>query len=89
MNEKVESSPMTFQDESENFWNGLSKEDQLKAFYAVTKRIHKADLVDNGTYRHCLYNVFGFDPSAYCIGMESGYFDIHNSIMSEHKWTIA
>jgi hypothetical protein len=56
---------------------------KLKAFYAVTKRIHKADIEDNGTYRYALYDVFNFDESSYVIGMESGYLEIHNSIRSD------
>ena len=69
--------------ESEDFWNSLSKEQQLQVFCAVTRRIHKAELVDKGTYRHCLYNVFGFEFNSYAEGMSSGYFDIHNSIYDE------
>lgn len=65
---------------AEAFWNNLTPQDKLKAFYAVTKRIHEGDLQDGGSYRYVLYNTFGFGPEAYSLGMESGYFDIHNSM---------
>ena len=66
--------------ESEAYWNGLSKEDQLKAFCAVSRRIHRAEIVDQGTYRWALYDVFGFGPEAYAPAQLAGYLDIHNSI---------
>ena len=62
------------------FWDGLSYEDKLKAFYSVCKRIHKGDVVDRGSYRYVLYDTFGFDFDAYMIGMDCGYLDIHNYI---------
>ncbi len=46
--------------ESEDFWNSLSKEDQLKAFCAISRRIYKGEIEDRGTYRYVLYDVFGF-----------------------------
>ena len=64
------------------FWDGLSYEDKLKAFYSVCKRIHKGDVVDRGSYRYVLYDVFGFDFDAYTIGMDCGYLDIHNYIIT-------
>ena len=69
--------------EVQAFWDSMSKEDQLKCFYAVCKRIHKGELEDKGTYRYVLYDVFGFGPDAYAIGMMSGYLNIHNAI--EHE----
>ena len=67
--------------DAEKYWNDLSYEDKLMSFYIVTKRIHKGDIVDNGSYRHVLYGVFGFDMDSYVVGMDSGYLDIHNSIV--------
>ena len=66
---------------SEEYWNSLSKEHQLAAFCAVSRRIHKAEIVDQGTYRYALYNVFGFGPEAYAPAQMAGYLDIHNCIM--------
>jgi hypothetical protein len=65
---------------NEAWWNGLSEEEREWAFYAVCKRIHKADLVDRGSYRDALYGVFGFDMNMYGRGMDCGYMAIHNAI---------
>jgi len=73
--------------EASTWWDNLSYDDRLKAFYCVCKRIHKGDIVEQGSYRHVLYEVFGFDFDAYTIGMECGYLDIHNSIVTKDKDT--
>jgi hypothetical protein len=62
------------------WWNGLSEEEREEAFYAVCKRIHRAELVDRSTYRHALYDVFGFDMGMYGRGMDCGFMAIHNAI---------
>lgn len=67
-------------EDEEAYWNSLSKEDQLKAFCAVARRIHQAELIDKGSYRHALYGVFGFGPESYAPAQMAGYLDIHNSI---------
>lgn len=71
-----------FAKEANTFWDGLSYEDKLKAFYSVCKRIHKGDVIDRGSYRYVLYDTFGFDFDAYTIGMDCGYLDIHNYIIT-------
>lgn len=68
--------------ESEDYWNSLSKEDQLKVFCAVSRRIYKGEIEDKGTYRYVLYQVFGFGPEAYAPAQMSGYLDIHNAIFT-------
>lgn len=65
---------------SNEFWESLSYEDQLKAFYAVCKRIYQGEVIDRGTYRYVLYDVFGFCPDAYVLGMDCGFMYLHNSI---------
>ena len=62
------------------WWEGLTEEEREDAFYAVCKRIHKGDLVDNGSYRYVLYDTFGFDHGMYVDGMNCGYMAIHNAI---------
>ena len=69
--------------DSEKYWNSLSKEDQLKVFCAVSRRIYKGDIQDQGTYRYVLYNVFEFGPEAYAPAQLAGYLAIHNAIYSE------
>lgn len=72
--------------EQEKYWTGLSKEEQLKAFCAVARRIHQAELIDKGSYRHVLYGVFGFGSESYAQAQLAGYLDIHNSIFDiEHE----
>jgi hypothetical protein len=66
---------------SEEYWNSLSKEHQLMVFCAIARRIYQGELVDRGTYRWVLYDVFGFGPEAYAPAQIAGYLDIHNSIM--------
>ena len=66
--------------ESEQYWNSLSKEDQLKVFCAVSRRIYKAEIEEQRSYRGTLYSVFGFGPEAYTQAQLAGYLDIHNAI---------
>lgn len=66
--------------QANDFWESLSYEDKLKAFYSVCKRIHQGDVVEGGSYRYVLYDVFGFDKDAYSVGMMCGYLAIHNAI---------
>lgn len=71
-----------YDQEVEDMWNSLSPQEQQDCFYAVVKRIHKGDVEDNGTYRYVLYDVFGWGPESYGMGMSCGYMDLHN-----HIWT--
>jgi len=64
-------------------WNGLDQETQYKMFYSVVKRLVKGELQDNGSYRHVLYQVFGFDESSYFLGMQSGFMALHNAIYTK------
>lgn len=72
------------EEDQEKFWNGLSKEDQLKAFCAVSRRIFDGELKQKGTYRYVLYQVFGFGPEAYAQAQEAGYLALHNAIVDEY-----
>ena len=69
-----------YEAKNEQWWNGLTEEEREDAFYAVIKRTYKAEVVDRGTYRWALYNVFGFDPGMYGRGMDCGYMALHNII---------
>lgn len=66
--------------DTEAYWESLSYEDKLKVFYIVTKRIHKGDVIDRGSFRYVLYDIFGFDMDSYLVGMDSGYMEVHNAI---------
>lgn len=69
-----------YEEEVNEYWNSLDYEDQLKAFYAVCQRIYKGDVIDKGSYRYVLYDVFDFGPEAYALGMDCGYMYLHNAI---------
>jgi len=72
--------------ESEQYWNSLTKDQQLQVFCAVSRRIYKGEIKDQGTYRWVLYNVFEFGPEAYAPAQMAGYLSIHNAIFnSEHE----
>lgn len=62
------------------WWNGLSKDDQMKAFYSVVKRLVDGELTQKGSYRYVLYEVFGFGAESYMLGMMCGFMALHNSI---------
>ena len=66
--------------EMDEWWNAMSKEDQMKAFYSVVKRLVDGELGQKGSYRYVLYNVFGFGPESYMLGMMCGFMSLHNSI---------
>ena len=70
-----------YEAENDAWWNGLTEKERQDAFYAVCKRIYQGDIIDEGSYRYVLYNVFGFGPEMYGAGMDCGYMEIHNSIV--------
>lgn len=71
--------------EDYEWWNALPYEEKLRAFRSVCRRIQQGDVVERGSYRHVLYDVFGFDADAYVDGMDCGYMDIHNLIARGHE----
>jgi hypothetical protein len=73
---------------AEEFWSKLSYNDKLLAFYSVVKRVYQGEIVDRGTYRHILYNVFEFEADAYSLGMACGYMDLHNSICTNNSTSV-
>ena len=62
------------------WWNSLPQDQQLQAFYSVIKRVIKAELGEHGSYRYIQYDVFGFGPGSYTVGMQCGFMDLHNAI---------
>jgi hypothetical protein len=69
--------------EQEEYWKALSPDDQLKAACAVVRRIVKGDLEDQGSYRHVLYQVFGWGPESYVPMQLAGYLALHNAVYSD------
>ena len=78
--QEMEKSRKVSEEENDAWWNGLTEKERQDAFFAVCKRIYVADVVDRGTYRYALYDVFGFDEGMYCKGIDCGYMGIHNAI---------
>ena len=71
--------------EMDQWWDGLSQKDQMRAFYSVVKRLVKGDITDRGSYRYVLYDVFGFEAESYMLGMNCGYMTLHNSIYTQEE----
>lgn len=62
----------------EAWWATLDDEQQQWAFYNVCRRIYKGDVQEKRSYRGVLYDIFGWGPESYVIGMEARYMEIHN-----------
>lgn len=80
LGQEIEKANKEFEEENDAWWDGLTEDEREAAFYAVCKRIWQADGVDRGSYRYGIYEVFGFDPGMYMMGMDCGYMSIHNAI---------
>ena len=80
LGQEMEKARKVYEHDNDTWWNNLTETEREDAFYAVCKRIHKADLQYQGSYRYALYNVFGFDGGMYARGMDCGYMAIHNAI---------
>ena len=62
----------------ETWWENLPTEQQQWAFYSVCRGIYDGDVMQRRSYRGVLYDVFGWGPEAYVLGMEARYMEIHN-----------
>ena len=81
LSQEMEKHRNEYEAQVDDWWlNHLTEKEREDAFYAVVKRIHRAELQDRGTYRYALYDVFGFDPGMYARGMDCGYMALHNAI---------
>ena len=78
--EEQEKADKQFDADMDEWWNAMSKEDQMKAFYSVVKRVVDGELVQKGSYRYILCEVFGFGPESYMISYNAGFMALHNSI---------
>ena len=75
-----EAARLEYENKNDAWWNGLTEEEREDAFYAVIKRLYQGDVIEKGSYRWVLYDVFGFDPGMYIRGMDCGYLNLHNII---------
>ena len=76
-----EEARVSFERQAEDAWDSLDYDTQLRVFYAVVKRIYEGEIKEKGTYRHILYDKFGFGPEAYIKGMDCGFMYLHNAIV--------
>lgn len=66
--------------EQDRFWDSLTKDQQLLVFCKVVRKLVKAELEENRSYRGVLYSEFEFDLDAYVVAQISGFLDLHNCI---------
>lgn len=79
-----EAAQASYEAEVDSWWNELPIEYRERAFYAVVKRIFQGELIDKGSYRYILYDIFGFDGGMYIRGMDCGFMALHNSIVDQN-----
>jgi hypothetical protein len=71
-----------YDEDATALWNTLSVDKQMLLFYYVIKQIADAELKDeHESYRHILYDRFGFPSESYQIGMMCDFLELHNSIV--------
>ena len=85
LSESQQKAQEEYEAKNDEWWENLTEEEREEAFYAVVKRIYKAELKDRGTYRYALYNVFGFEPGMYARGLDCGYMALHNAIFDGNE----
>lgn len=80
LGQEMEKHRLQYEADNDSWWESLTEKEREDAFYAVIKRVYRAEVEDRGTYRYALYDVFGFDPGMYAAGMDCGYMALHNII---------
>jgi hypothetical protein len=62
--------------EDDAWWDSLDCDGKSQAFRQITKLMYKAEVLDKGSYRYAMYDVFGLD---YGDGLTC-YMQLHNLI---------
>ena len=62
--------------EDDAWWDSLDCDGKSQAFRQITKLMYKAEVLDRGSYRYAMYDVFGLD---YGDGL-THYMQLHNLI---------
>lgn len=88
MSEQMNADAARYEQENDAWWNGLTETEREDAFYAVVKRIYQGEIKERGSYRYVLYEVFGFGPQMYMLGMECGYMELHNAIYTHEEMRV-
>jgi hypothetical protein len=71
--------------QQEEYWAGLTKDQQLDLFCCVVRRLVKGEIDDNRSYRGILYDTFGWGPEAYAVAQMAGYINLHNAIFKKER----
>lgn len=80
LGQEMEKHRLQYEADNDTWWESLTEQQREDAFYAVIKRMYRAEVEARGTYRYALYDVFGFDAGMYAAGMDCGYMALHNII---------
>jgi len=83
--DQIELSNSEYKIKAKEFFDNLSYDDQLLVFSHVIATLYQGQIIDKGSYRHILYNSFGFDKDSYALGMDCGLLELHNSIYSREE----
>ena len=62
--------------EDQAWWDSLTMDERAQAFRQVVNLMYKAEVIDKGSYRHAIYDVFNVD---YADGL-AHYMTLHNLI---------
>jgi hypothetical protein len=89
LGQAMEKAKQEYERKNDEWWNNLTYDERCDAFYAVMKRLYQGEIVEKGSYRYVLYDVFKFGPDMYGAGMDCGYMAIHNSIMDDEQFNEA
>lgn len=71
--------------QQEEYWESLTKEQQLDLFCCVVRRMVKGEIDEGRSYRGILYDTFGWGPEAYATAQMAGYINLHNAIFKKER----
>jgi len=80
---KRDSRRKEFEKLNDAWWDALSYDEKEHAMYAVSRKIFQGSMLDQGSYRHTLYEVMGLSGNSYDRGMDCGMFAIHNAVIKD------
>lgn len=85
MTAQFEQSFKDLEQQQEEYWASLTKEQQLDLFCCVVRRLVKGEIEDNRSYRGILYDIFEWGPEAYATAQMAGYINLHNAIFKKER----
>jgi hypothetical protein len=74
-----------YKQKAKEYFESLEVDNQLLLFFHITNTIFENYFKDGGSYRGLLYDKFGFGPESYTLGIDSGMFELHNSIFTPEE----